>query len=262
MSKQGRILLTVCAVITALCILLLCIFYFRPDKRASSAEPDTVSLPPEAAVSRYTESGEYLAAREWQDFIASYDPDGSILQSSVAEGGMDYAGDYTMYRVYSKELAEKLEEIASRCRLVLHRSMSFCYGGEELCSQAGTGAFLPENCECVGYIYDNGSFHFEGGALRGEDTVAYQFDRQMKGVFSETPLNVAGEGEEVIPFTADGAALSLVRGAERCLIHAELPLSYVTVTVPVGAASEDNPNGITAEWLEDLAGSFRWSEIG
>ena len=113
MSKQSRILLIVCAVVTALCVLLLCVHTFT-NRSGGTAESEETVVPLPDAASRYAESAEYRAAREWQDFTAEYDPDGSILQSSVAEGGMDYAGDYTMYRVYSQELADKLEDIASR----------------------------------------------------------------------------------------------------------------------------------------------------
>ena len=259
MSKQGRVLLTVCAAVTALCVLLLCLYFFGPHRGTAEAAPP---LSQSNSTPDYSDSPEYRAAREWLDFTSGYDPDGSILQSSVAQGGMDYASDYTMYRVYSRELAEKLEDIVARYALSLHKTMSFCYGGDELCRFAGTGNFLPANCECMGYIYDNGSFHFEGSALLDDTTVGYQFDRHMKGVFSEFPLNLAAETEDSRTVTVDGISLILTTGPERCLIHTELPLSYVTVTVPVGVQSEENPNGIPEDWLEFLAGSFRWSEIG
>ena len=46
------------------------------------------------------------------------------------------------------------------------------------------------------------------------------------------------------------------------MIHAELPLSYVTITVPLGAKTETNPGGVTVDWLKELGGSFLWSRIG
>ena len=260
MNKKNSALLIVCAAVTLLCVLLLCTDFFGLRGEDKAANGPTAA--PTAASSRYSESAEYHAARDWLDFTSAYDPDGSILQSAVAEGGTDYAGDYTMYRVYSQDLAGKLEEIVEHYALSLHRSMSFCYGGDELCRAAGLENFLPANCECAGYIYDNGSFHFEGSALLDGTPVAYQFDRQMKGVFSETALNFPGEGESATAVTSDGVRLHLTVGGERSLIHAELPLSYVTITVPLGAKTGTNPGGVTEDWLKELGGSFLWSRIG
>ena len=113
-----------------MCVLLLCTNFFGLRGEGKAAPDPTAA--PTAASSHYGESAEYHAARDWLDFTSAYDPDGSILQSAVAEGGTDYAGDYTMYRVYSQELAGKLEEIVERYALSLHKSMSFCYGGDEL----------------------------------------------------------------------------------------------------------------------------------
>ena len=75
-------------------------------------------------------------------------------------------------------------------------------------------------------------------------------------------LYLTGEGEAATGFTSDGVRLYLTVGEDRSLIHAELPLSYVTITVPLGAKTETNPGGVTEDWLKELGGSFLWSRIG
>ena len=90
MNKKYSALLIVCAAVTLLCVLLLCTNFFGLRGEGKAAPDPTAA--PTAASSHYGESAEYHAARDWLDFTSAYDPDGSILQSAVAEGGTDYNG--------------------------------------------------------------------------------------------------------------------------------------------------------------------------
>lgn len=268
MNRKAKALLIGCGVITLLCVVLLCTDFFglRRDARQTVAEPSAAEQRNEDAaltlVSGYAESAEKKAADEWLAFSADYDSDGSILRAAVANGGTDYGEDYTLYRVYSAELAAKLDEITEKYSLALHRSMRFCYGGDELFEAAGTGRFLPANCECVGYAYDDGSFRFDGSFPLGEKRCAYSFERQQKGCFSETLLATPGEGDETWVYTTEkGVSLLLSMGEECCCIQNERPLSYISVAVPT-RAPDGSEQGITAAWLESLAESFDWSAVG
>ena len=117
----------------------------------------------------------------------------------------------------------------------------------------------------MGYLYSDGGFHFDGSAyLSGSITADYRFDRQMRGVFSEETLALDdGEGWQSWTLEMeDKQLLHLAMGEKECIIHAALPASYVSVTVLRGAATAEEPNGLTAAALEELAACFDWSAMG
>ena len=134
--------------------------------------------------------------------------------------------------------------------------MSFFYSAEELYGTAGTGEFLPSDSDCVGFLYDSGSFHLDS-TFRGVD---YRLDLQKKSSFSETVLLTPTHEEEQWVYISHSQPLLLSLGREHCLIHSTLPGSYLTLTVPVGASDVDG-NGISGVFLENLADSIYWDRI-
>jgi len=56
------------------------------------------------------------ASVEWNLFRAGYDTDGKLL-SEVGNGSNEYTEKYPLYLVYTKEMAEKLEEIVANISL-------------------------------------------------------------------------------------------------------------------------------------------------
>ena len=171
-------------------------------------------------------------------------------------GGEEIGQGYTLYRVYTSEMALALDSLCAEAGLTLNRSMSFFYSAEELYGTAGTGEFLPPEVDCVGFLYDSGSFHLDS-SFRGID---YRLDLQKKTGFSETVLLTPTHEEEQWVYISHGQPLLLSLGRERCLIHTALPRSYLTLSVPVGAADGDG-NGISGVFLENLADSIYWDRI-
>ena len=251
-------LVIVCAVIVVLCVLLL-VGREIAQKRQSAGPPipesGTLStdLHPDD-VSDYLFSSAYAYAKKWESYLRSYDPDGSKLESAM--GSEEIGQGYTLYRVYTSEMAGALDELCAEAGLVLNSSMSFFYSAPELYATAGTGEFLPGGSDCVGYLYDSGSFHLDG-SFRG---VNYRMDLQKKSSFFETVLLTPTHEEEQWVYISHGKPLLLSLGRERCLIHTALPRSYLTLSVPVGAADGDG-NGISGVFLENLADSIYWDRI-
>ena len=171
---------------------------------------------------------------------------------------------YELYPVYSQEMADELERIRNQYGLALHEEIGYFYSAEELYAAAATGSFIRQGSDCVGYIYKDGSFHFDGSAfLSGNISAEYRFDRHKRGILAEESL-LLGRGEDWQSWdleTEGGQVLHLALGKECCVIHAALPDSFVSVTVLAGAAGGDNPGGITAATLEELANCFDWNAI-
>ena len=258
--RANKPLFLVCGAVTLLCVILLVFAsLLGGDKQAeTAAEAAADSLP--AADREYFESPEYAAAAAWESFRSGFDSDGSVFSAFLA-GDVVLDKKYELYPVYSQEMADELERIRSQYGLSLHEEIGYFYSAEELYTAAATGAFIRQGSDCVGYIYDDGSFHFDGSAyLSGSLAVDYRFDRQVRGIFSEEALAL-GSGEGWTIESESGTLLYLSLGENECVIHAALPNSFVSITALKGAATTENPSGFSAAGLEELAACFDWSAI-
>ena len=204
----------------------------------------------------YAGSPESRAMADWQAFLAGYDTDGALL----AQVGNDPTGledRYGLYLVYTREMADRLEEITAQYGLALHTRVVDLLTREDLEAQAGGDFLGPLNRPYSTYMYEDGTFHFDGEAdLPGYGQLDYQFMRCVKGSFTDVLLTVgdAGDYREWAYPAACGEAVTLALGPEKALLVADLGDSFVTVNVLAGA--EPSEGGLTAEDLEALADSL------
>ncbi|WP_300412251.1 hypothetical protein [uncultured Oscillibacter sp.] len=221
------------------------------------------------SLSGWGDTPESRALAEWEAFQESYDPDGAII-SEIGNEPTGFEDRYGFYLVYTREMADKLEEIIAKYDLKLHEWM------EDVLPETwglAVGDFFRENVTpCSGYIYENGTFRFDGnaelgaGELKGYGPIEYQFSRSVKGTFDDVALNIGdlSDFEEWGYRTADGTSVTLGLGAwNRSLILADLGDSFVLVNVLTGKQGDDtfSSGAIGREELEELADSFRWSAL-
>jgi hypothetical protein len=207
----------------------------------------------------YPDSNEYKASAEWNMFCDGYDTDGSLL-SQVGNRSNEYTEKYPLYLVYTKEMADKLEEIVQKYGLTLHESMTIVGNEERLIEEAGTEDFIKDaNTVLGGYVYNDGTFQFDGEAvLKNSKHIDYQFGNYVKGTFSDTYLNI-GDADAYTEWaykTGSGVSVSLALGDGKALVIADLPDSYVVINVLSGREQD-----ITAEMLQEFADSFDFSKI-
>ncbi len=222
---------------------------------------DTISL------AGFHETPEYLASNEWQAFLASYDPEGEIL-SGLGNAFFAPGTSYDYYRVYTQEMADKLDEIAEKYSLKLHTFwLDDLYVSEALCAQVG-GNFLGENRSYTAYMYEDGTFHFDGAIeLPYYGELDYQFQRCVRGSFTEVVLNIGNIADytEWTYTTEEGIPLTLALSPHKALIIADLSDSFVTVNVLAGTeTAEDHifsSGSFEAEDLERFAETFRFSVL-
>ena len=220
---------------------------------ASSTSGDRISL------SGYQESPEAKALAEWQAFCAGYDTDGKIL-SALGNGVFVAEGreDWSLYgSIYSYEMGEKLDEIVNRYGLKLHKELNMI-SPQEMEYRVG-GSFLRD-CEMYwGYIYEDGTFQFEGDAkLEGCGVAGFQFRRAVKGTFDEVFLNI-GQAEDYKDWqylSAKGEPLLLVLGPGKALIYADFEECFITVNVLVGS-----DGGMSEQDLQELADRIDFSVL-
>ncbi|WP_325200513.1 hypothetical protein [Oscillibacter sp.] len=221
------------------------------------------------SLSGWSDTPESRALAEWEAFQETYDPDGAIV-SAIGNEPTGFEDRYGNYLVYTQEMADKLEEIASKYDLKLHSWMEVVLPETW---PVAVGSFFQENVTPYsGYIYENGTFRFDGdaelgtGELKGYGPIEYQFSRSVKGTFDDVALNIGdlSDFEEWGYQTADGTSVTLGLGARnRSLILADLGDSFILVNVLTGRQGDDtfSSGAIGREELEELADSFRYSAL-
>nr|WP_325211427.1 hypothetical protein [uncultured Oscillibacter sp.] len=221
------------------------------------------------SLSGWGDTPESRALAEWEAFQESYDPDGSIV-SAIGNEPTGFEDRYGFYLVYTQEMADKLEEITAKYGLKLHQWMEVVLPETWA---AAAGDFCGENVTPYsGYIYENGTFRFDGdaelgaGERMGYGTIEYQFSRSVKGTFDDVALNIGdlSDFEEWGYTAADGTRVTLGLGARnRSLILADLGDGFVLVNVLTGRQGDDafSSGAIGREELEELADSFVYSAL-
>ena len=74
------------------------------------------------SLSGWQDTPESRALAEWRSFLEDYDRDGAII-GEIGNSPTGFEEDYGLYLVYTREMADKLEEIAAKYGLCLHTRM-------------------------------------------------------------------------------------------------------------------------------------------
>lgn len=223
------------------------------------------------ALQGYPDSDEYKATQEWNAFLSGYDTDHAIL-NQVGNGSNEYTEKYPLYYVYSKDMADKLEEIVAKYGLKLHTTRTIVQTHEELYGNAGVGNFITRqdiggvNKMLGGYVYNDGTFQYDGEAvLAAGTTIGYQFGNYVKDTFSDTYLNIgdASKYQEWQYTTQTGVSVSLALGESKAVVILDLPNSFVVINVLDGTAKNaaSGTDGITKADLEKFADLFDYSQF-
>lgn len=232
----------------------------EPDGTESMVTLPTGSI----SLQGYSETPEKMAMEEWKEFLNHYDADGEIL-SSIGNSPTGLEEEYLFYLVYTQEMADKLEEILAKYDLKKHTNMLDIYPKEELCAQVG-GDFLGENRAYSTYLYEDGTFKFDGQTdLPEYGLLDYQFMRCVRGSFTDIMLNVGDVASyrEWTYSTACGIPVTLALGSSKALVIADLPDCFVTINVLAGTETSEydifSSGPFMAQDLERFADSFDFS---
>ena len=200
----------------------------------------------------FYDSPELKAVKEWHAFLANYD-DGGVLER-LGNSPSGFEEEYGLYRVYTREMADNLDAIVEKYGLRLHTDMiDGLVSNESLYAQVG-GDFLGENRVYSAYMYEDGTFKFDGELqFESYGTLDYQFMRCVRGGFTDAVLyvgNTADYREWTYP-TACGIPVTLALGPSKGLILADLQDCFITVHTFAGSETAENP--LRPENLERFA---------
>lgn len=204
----------------------------------------------------YQSSPEWQAQAEWQTFLRAYDPDGTRFEA--VRGQLDSSlARYSCYLVYSREMAEKMEDIAARHDLKLHTTVFDLGEHPDLLDPLGD--FLGGIGGYYTCMYEDGSFQVEG-TVEFPDIGAWDFTllRAVRGTFHDAMLDIGNPAEyrETTFRTACGVTVTVALSNQQSLIFAALSDSLVTVYIPYGSE-----HGLTRSHLETLADRIDFSAL-
>lgn len=207
-------------------------------------------------LSGYKGSPEWQALAEWHIFLNEYDPNGTIFQN-IDNRLDDSFVRYSCYLIYSQEMADKMDEIATKYSLNLHTTSFDLQNNPEVLKTLGD--FRKDYSGYYTYMYEDGTFEVLG-TIQFEDIGAldYQLLRSVKGTFHNAMLDIGdvSEYQEISYKTECGITVTLALGQNHVLILADLADSFVTVHIPYGTY-----NGIKQIHLEKLADSINFAAL-
>ena len=195
------------------------------------------------SLSGFMDTPESKALAEWNAFYESYDQDGEIIQA-IGNDPTGFEEKYGLYSVYTQEMADKVEEIIAKYGLRLHTQFQGVF--PEMWPDAVGAAFLADNhIASSGYIYEDGTFHYDGEAqVPGYGKIDYQLRRTVRGSFNDVILNImdVSQFREWKYKTACGVTVNLSLSYAKALVVADLGDSFVTVNVLAG--TETSPEDV------------------
>lgn len=171
----------------------------------------------------YSDSPEYLASKEWNEFEMNYDTDWAIL-NEVGNDPTEWDEKYGAYNIYSQEMADKIDEITAKYDLKLHSSKCTSAQQAEIEEKFGV---LMSDATYVGYYFEDGTLQVDGNY----GDFVFQLRRTVKGVLDTVCLGINGidDYEQWTYTTASGVTVYLALSEDQGLMIADCGDSFVVV---------------------------------
>ena len=213
----------------------------------------------------------YQAAKEWQDFLRTYDTDGALRRKADAEGYREPA-DYEDYICYTQQMQDKIDEICQKYGLELLGPVIMPEDGASVLDALGIDSILAQSTVAAttlypGYCYRGGTFALEGetvfapGSSPWNDPIAFQYRCVMKNAFDGVFLTVgsADDYDQWNYTLSDGTPVLLAAGSEKGLIIVDKEDCFVTVNVlPYAGAIPGGEQRDIRAAMECFADVFRF----
>ena len=225
----------------------------------------------------YAGTPNYQAAKEWEDFLRSYDQDGKLLAEAVQGScSFDPAGismEYAAYTCYTEEMMTKIDEICEKYGLEILGPTYFAedalLGFRKTLHELGIDSLFWDGAEAELasdnlYYYREGSFQLEGEirlTASGNPwpyATAFQYRSIMKTTFDSVVLTV-GDIEDYTQWNytlQDGTEVLLAQSHDKCLIIADRDTHFVTVNIPMFLIGKTDHVTMGRKALEAIADVF------
>lgn len=275
--------LLIAAVIVLVLALMGCVAYVlslndlklaeRPIQEADIPEATEVS--DLISLQGFVGSANYQAAKEWYEFLQTYDPDGEILQSLSNKETM-MPEEYWSYSAYTPEMTAKIDEICETYGLNKQGMAKLAESEKNFYKTLKIDRIIRENAAAEAtispeYFYKTGTFLLScDTTLTGEDApwiypIEYQYRCVMKSDFDEVYLNVGDieSYEQWTYTTAEGTEVLLALSPDKALMIVDMENAFVTMNIlnPRVGDVIYGEQMMTREALEAFADIFDFSYV-
>ncbi len=191
----------------------------------------------------YVDSVNYQAAKEWREFLNSYDTDGALLANAKTDDYQESI-EYMAYQCYTREMQDKIDEICDKYGLEVLGSMYTEKYTIDVIKAVGIDNLFADKAGFPTTLYDG--YCYRGGtfSLGGETTlyyeespwiypITYQYRCVMKNAFDEVclPVDDMESFEEWNYTLQDGTKVLLALSSEKALIIVDKEEFFVTINV-------------------------------
>ena len=263
----------IAAIITTLAILAGCVAYVLNLQDLVLFERtyenwETGEAEPKAVISLQGPAGSkaYLAAQEWLEWKATYDPERKLYSQGACAA---FPEAYQPYSIYTQEMKDKLDEICDKYDIELMGRPYYDTDNAYVLEALQIGGICRTDSpvqteEHIRYIYRNGSFAANCTITPYEalwpEPLLVEYTCYNQDAFHEVVLSIADfEAYEQWNYTTtDGKEVLLALGPDKALIFAQNGDWFFAVTQIATKAGNVLDGEITMgkEVLETVANAF------
>lgn len=217
-------------------------YSYTPSVIPGVSEPQTITKEL-LSLQGYVDSVNYQAAKEWRDFLDSYDTDGTLLANADMDEYPEPI-DYMAYQCYTQDMQDKIDEICNKYGLEVLGPMYTEKYTIDVIKAVGIDNIFADAANVPttmydGYYYRGGTFNFCGETtLNYENSpwiypITYQYRCVMKTAFDEVCLAVDDiESFEEWNYTLqDGTEVLLALSSQQALIFVDKEEFFVAINV-------------------------------
>ena len=223
----------------------------------------------------YSDTDEFKASKEWYEFEDGYDKDWKICDAYDKEckktGKDPFEEKYPGYGIYSKEMANKVDELCKKYNLKLRGKFvnskhaekdeeSWNIHEKDLLEMFGN--IWDDKVTGVGYCYENGTFSLDADC----DKVSFQIRRVIKGTFDTVYLNVGdiSQYEQWTYKTKCGVEVSIALNRNTSangVILANTPKGFVAINLCENEDEFGEPLKYTKAQLQEFVDHINFDKL-
>ena len=222
----------------------------------------------------YSDTNEFKASKEWREFEDGYDQDWKICDAYDKEckktGKDPYEEKYPGYGIYSKEMADKVDELCKKYNLKLRGKFidgKYCEDKDDTTIREKDllemfGNIWDDKVKGFGYCYENGTFSLDADC----DKVSFQIRRVIKGTFDTVYLNVGdiSSYDQWTYKTKSGVEVAIAlntKGGQNGVVLANTPKGFVAINLCENEDEFGKPIKYTKAMIEEFVDHINFNKL-
>ena len=219
----------------------------------------------------YSDTNEFKASKEWREFEDGYDKDWKICDAYDKECKKTkkdpFEEKYPGYGIYSKEMADKVDELIKKYNLKLRGKFvdgKYCEDKDDKTIHEKDlidmfGNIWDDKIKGAGYCYENGTFSLDADY----EKVSFQIRRVIKGTFDTVYLNVGdiSQYKQWTYKTKCGVEVAIALQDYNGVVLANTPKGFVAINLCQSEDEFGTPLKYTKEQIEEFVDHINFNNL-